>query len=220
MNTKTAKLIMLTLILLSTGVGILLWPQFPPEMASHWNANDQVDGYMPRVWGVFLMPLVSLGMMALFLIIPRLDPLAENIEKFRGVFNNFIVVIIGFLAYIHILTLVYNLGYTFPMSVAMLPALGGLIFTAGVLVGKAQRNWFIGIRTPWTLSSDLVWQKTHRLGSRLFKLAGILAALGVFWSKHAFWFAMAPILLAAFVPIVYSYFAYRQLQLHPGAGVE
>lgn len=212
MNTKIATILMIGLILLSTTAGFLLMPHLPPEMASHWNANDEVDGTMPRFWGVFLMPLISLVMMGLFLILPHIDPLAENIERFRHTFNAFIVLMIGFMVYIYALTLIYNLGYEFAMSRAMLPALGVLMFAAGVLIGKAQRNWFIGIRTPWTLSSDEVWGKTHRLGSQLFKVAGVLAVLGIFWGEHAFWFVMAPILLAAFVSVVYSYIVFQQIK--------
>lgn len=212
MKTKTALFWMLILILLSTAGGILLWHQLPPLMASHWNANDQVDGYISRFWGVFLMPCITLLMMGLFLIIPKIDPLAKNIERFRSTFNNFIVLIVCFMVYIYVLTLIFNLGYTFAMSRAMLPALGVLLFAAGVLIGNAQPNWFIGIRTPWTLSNDLVWEKTHRLGSILFKVAGVLTILGVFWGELAFWFVMGPILIAAFVPVIYSYFIFRKAQ--------
>lgn len=212
MKTKTALFWMLILILLSTTGGILLWHQLPPLMASHWNVNDQVDGYISRFWGVFLMPCITLLMMGLFLIIPKIDPLAKNIERFRGTFNNFFVLIVSFMVYIYVLTLIFNLGYTFAISRAMLPALGVLLFAAGVLIGKAQPNWFIGIRTPWTLSNDLVWEKTHRLGSILFKVAGVLTISGVFWGELAFWFVMGPILIAAIVPVIYSYLIFRKIQ--------
>jgi uncharacterized membrane protein len=212
MKTKTALFLMLILILLSTMGGLLLWQKLPPLMASHWSANDQVNGYIPRFWGVFLMPSITLLMIGLFLIMPKIDPLAKNIERFRGTFNNFIVLIVVFMVYIYILTLLFNLGYTFAMSRAMLPALGVLVFAAGILIGKAQPNWFIGIRTPWTLSNDLVWEKTHRLGSVLFKVAGVLTFLGVFWGRLAFWFVMGPILLAAIVPVIYSYLMFHKIQ--------
>ena len=94
-------------------------------MASHWNANDEVDGYMSKFWGVFLMPLVTLGMLLLFLVIPSIDPLKANIAQFREAFNLFIVLIVAFMLYIHALTLAWSLGYTgFRMSTSMLPAMG------------------------------------------------------------------------------------------------
>ncbi|MGB9641037.1 MAG: SdpI family protein [Anaerolineales bacterium] len=212
MKTKTALLLMIFFILLATASGLLLWQKLPQLMASHWNSQDQVDGYIPRLWGVFLMPLITALMMVFFLIIPHIDPLATNIERFRGSFNNFIVLVVAFMLYIHLLTLIYNLGYTFAMSRAMLPALGVLIFAAGVLVSNAQPNWFIGIRTPWTLSNTIVWDKTHRLGGILFKIGGVLIVLGLFFGKYTFWFVMVTILIAAFVPVLYSYFLFRKFQ--------
>ena len=212
MQTKLAITIMLALIILSTLGGILLMPQLPPQMASHWNAADQVDGTMSRFWGVFLMPLITLFMMVLFLIIPTIDPMAENIKRFRGTFNTFIVLTVGFMVYIYWLTLLYNLGYSFALSQLMLPALGVLFFAAGSLVEKAQPNWFIGIRTPWTLSNPVVWEKTHHLGGILFKVAGGLTFLSVLAGKEAFWVCITTIMIAALVPTIYSYLLFQNLQ--------
>src|SRR6185503_7663094 len=102
------------------------------QMASHWNVNDQVDGYMPKFWGVFLLPLITLGMFLLFLVLPSIDPMKANIAQFREVFNLFIVFIVGFMIYLHSLALAWSLGYTaFRMSSAMLPALGLLLILLG-----------------------------------------------------------------------------------------
>jgi uncharacterized membrane protein len=145
------------MIIAATLAGLLLWNRLPDSMASHWNVNDQVDGYMSRFWGVFLLPLITLGMLALFLVIPAIDPLKANIAQFRDAFNLFIVLMVAFMAYVYGLTLAWNLGYTgFKMSGAMLPALGLLFIFIGFMLRQAKRNFFIGIRTPWTLSSDRV----------------------------------------------------------------
>ena len=85
MTTRTTTILVLILIAAAIIGGLLLWNQLPEQMASHWNANDQVDGYMPKFWGVFLMPLVTLGLFLLFLVIPQIDPLKANIAQFRGV---------------------------------------------------------------------------------------------------------------------------------------
>src|SRR5690606_20436666 len=121
-----------------------LWNQLPDPMASHWNANDQVDGYMPKFWGVFMMPLMVLGMYVLFLVIPGIDPLKANIAQFRGAFNLFIVLISVFMLYIHGLTLAWSLGYQdFKMSAAMLPFMGVLFIFIGYMLRQAKRNFFI-----------------------------------------------------------------------------
>ena len=212
MTTRMTTLIVLILITVATIAGVMLWSQFPEQMASHWNQNDLVDGYMSRFWGVFMMPLFSLGLFLLFLVIPQIDPLKANIAQFRGIFNLFITFIIGFMLYIHALTLAWNLGYTgFKMSQAMLPAMGLLFFLIGLMLRQAKRNWFIGIRTPWTLSSDTVWDKTHQLGAILFMASGVLALIGGFLGGMlAFWFLFVPLMGSTLFLLIYSYVLYQQ----------
>ena len=209
MSTKTTLTISVILIIAGTLAGLLLWNQLPDQVASHWGANDQVNGYMPRLWGVLLMPIITIFMLALFLAIPSMDPLKANIEQFRADFNVFITLIIAFMLYIHALTLVWNIGYTnFRMSAAMLPALGLLFIFMGQLITKAKRNYFIGIRTPWTLSSDTVWDKSHQLGGKLFIAAGAISLFGAFFPDAAIFFIMIPVLFVTLFTVLYSYFLY------------
>lgn len=212
MNTRTTTIVVLLMISAAIIVGIAFWNQLPDPMASHWNVNDQVDGYMSKFWGVFLMPLITLGMLLLFLVIPNIDPLKANIAQFRDVFNMFIALIVAFMLYIYILSLRWNLGYiNFGMSKAMLPAMGILFILIGYLFRKAKRNFFIGIRTPWTLSSDRVWDETHRLGSVLFMASGVLALIGsLFGGTIAFWFLFGPIMGSTLITLVYSYVIYQR----------
>ncbi len=211
MNTKTTSIISIILIATAVIAGIVLWNQLPEQMASHWNVNDQVDGTMPKFWGVFLMPLITLGLMALFLVIPNIDPLKANIAQFRESFNLFIVLIIAFMLYVHGLTLAWSLGFTnFKMSSAMLPFMGVLFIAIGLMLRKAKRNFFIGIRTPWTLSSDTVWDKTHQLGSILFMVSGAFALIGgLFGGMIAFWLMLVPLMGSTSFLVIYSYVLYR-----------
>jgi uncharacterized membrane protein len=206
MTTKNTSIIALIMIALA-----LLWDRLPDQMASHWNINDQVNGTMPKFWGVFLMPLITLGMLVLFLVIPSIDPLKANIAQFRESFNLFIVLIIAFMLYIHGLTLAWSLGYqNFKMSAAMLPFMGVLFIAVGFMLRKAKRNFFIGIRTPWTLSSDSVWAKTHQLGSVLFMASGVLVIIGGFFGGLiAFWLMFIPLIGSSLFLVVYSYVLYR-----------
>ena len=212
MTTKLTTIIVLVLIVGAIIAGALLWNQFPDPMASHWNANDQVDGYISRFWGVFMMPLVTLGMFLLFLVIPNIDPLKANIAQFRETFNLFIAFMVGFMVFVHALTLRWNLGYTdFGIGQATLPAMGLLFIVIGSLLRRAKRNFFIGIRTPWTLSSDTVWEKTHLLGAALFMASGVLAVIGGFiGGMVAFWMLMAPLLGSTLFLLVYSYMLYQK----------
>jgi len=211
MNTKTTSIIVLILIAIAVIVGAVLWNQLPDSMASHWDANDQVNGAMPKFWGVFLMPLIALGLFLLLNFIPNLDPLKANVVQFRETFNLFIVFITGFLLYVHALTLLWSLGYdSFQMSTALLPAMGLLFIFIGFMLRKAKRNFFIGIRTPWTLSSDSVWEKTHQLGSVLFMLSGAFAILGsLIGGIAAFWLMFVPLIGSTLFLVIYSYVLYR-----------
>ena len=212
MSTRTTTLIVLLMLVAATLAGLLLWNRLPDPMASHWGPNDEANGYISKFWGVFLLPLITLGMFLLFLIIPRIDPLKANIAQFQDVFNLFIALIVAFMIYLYILTLRWNLGYTdFEMSKALLPAMGILFFFIGYMLRKAKRNFFIGIRTPWTLSSDYVWDETHRLGSVLFMVSGALAFIGSFFGGMlAFWFLFVPLIGSTLFALVYSYVLYRR----------
>ena len=212
MSTRTTTIIVLIMIAAATLAGLLLWNRLPDPMASHWNVHDQVDGYMTKFWGVFLLPLITLGMFALFLIFPAIDPLKANIAQFREAFNLFIVLLVGFMVYLYGLTLAWNLGYNnFKMSGAMLPALGLLFIFIGFMMKQAKRNFFIGIRTPWTLSSDAVWNETHRVGAILFMISGVLAFIGGFFGgTTAFWFLFVPIIGSTIFLLVYSYVLYQR----------
>jgi len=156
------------------------------------------------------MPIISVGLFFLFILIPKIDPLKENINKFRKYFDGFIVLMITFLFYIYLLTVFWNIGIRFNMAQLVMPALGILFYYCGILVENAKRNWFIGIRTPWTLSSEVVWDNTHKIGGKLFKLAGVVALLGIIFPRHAIFFVIIPVISIAVYTLIYSYFEYQR----------
>jgi len=210
MKTKTTLILMGIVILLAAAVSLYAYPRVPDVIATHWSDQNVVDGTMGKFWGLALMPLMLLGIGALLMAVPHIDPLRKNIEAFRPYFNTFVVIFALFMLYIHVLTVLINMGNPLILSQWMMPGMGLFIFYTGVLMQKAKRNFFIGIRTPWTLSSDSVWEKTHRLGGWLFKAAGIITMLGIIFPSQSFLLLMVPMLAAAFIPIIYSYFAYQR----------
>ncbi len=211
MTAKTAFWISVLLIAAALLAGALLWERLPDPMASHWNVRDEADGYMSRFWGVTLMPLVSAALLAPLFLLPAADPLRENLAAFRSEYHGFIVCLTAFMLYLHALTLAWNLGWRFAMISALTPALGALLIFIGGLLRRAKRNFFIGIRTPWTLSSDAVWEKTHELGATLFAASGALAILGGFLGgAAALWLLLAPLLGSTLFLFVYSYVLYRR----------
>ena len=210
MSTRTTIFISVALIAIAILAGLLLWSRLPDPMPAHWNAAGEIDGYMSKFWGVFLIPIISIALAGLFLIIPNIDPLKANIAQFRAAFNWFIVVFMAYMLYVYALTLVAALGTPFNMTLMLLPAVGLLFIGVGYLMSGAKRNFFIGIRTPWTLSSDTVWDKTHKLGSRLFMLGGVVTILCAFLGESGIWIMLVAMLGASFVPIVYSYVLYQR----------
>jgi len=207
---RKINIIALGIILISFLLGIYLYPSMPEQMASHWNAQGEVDDYMSKFWALFLMPLMSLGLLLLFLVIPKIDPLKQNIEKFRKYFDGFIVLMLGFLFYVYLLTIFWNLELRFSMTLLMIPAMAALFYYCGILVENAKRNWFIGIRTPWTLSNEKVWEKTHKLGGKLFKAAAIIILFGIVLKGYALLFILVPVIFVSFYLIVYSYVEYQK----------
>ena len=210
MSTRTTIFVSVTLIASAVLAGLLLWSRLPDPMPGHWNAAGELDGYISKFWGVFLLPIISIALTGLFLIVPRIDPLKANIAQFRAAFNWFIVAFVVYILYLYILTLLAALGTLFNMTLMLLPAVGLLFIGIGYLMSGAKRNFFIGIRTPWTLSSDTVWDKTHKLGSRLFMLGGVVTILCAFLGESGIWIMLVAMLGASFVPIVYSYVLYQR----------
>jgi len=206
------EIITLIIILISFLIGIYFYPQMPEEIASHWNAQGQVNGYMPKLWGLFFMPVISLILLAFFILIPKIDPLKENIKKFRKYFDIFVIIIILFLFYIYLLTILWNLGIRFEITQLIIPPIGILFFYAGVLTENSKRNWFIGIRTPWTISNEKVWNETNRLGGKLFKISGLIALLGILFQDYAILLVIIPIVLASVYTFIFSYYEYNRLK--------
>lgn len=212
MKIRIIPILGLFLVLGSFAVAFYFYPQMPDEMISHWNAQGEPDGYMSKCGAIFLMPLISVFLFLLFLVLPKIDPLKENIKKFRKYYELFIFIILLFLFYIYILSILLNSGFQFDLGRYMVPAMGLLFLFIGFLLEKAERNWFIGLRTPWTLSDERVWKETHKLGAKLFKISALIAFLGIIFPSHMLWFVLAPVLLSSIITLVYSYSLFQKLQ--------
>lgn len=209
-STKITIIICILIILLSVGIGIYSYNLLPDKVASHWDANGNVNGYMNKFFGIFLMPIISVLMLVLFLWIPNFDPKKKNIEKFRMHYDVFIVVLMLFMFSIFVVTILWNMGVRVNMNAFVIFDFSVLMFFIGVLLSKAEPNWFIGIRTPWTLSNDKVWKKTHQLGGKLFKVCAFICLFGLFFLKYAIFVVIFLLIGVALFLVVYSYILYRK----------
>lgn len=213
MRTKTTFIIIVSLSLVLMAAGSLVHAQTGGgKYATHWNAQGQADGYSSAFAAIYLMPLILLGTAILILFLPYLDPMRKNVAEFRPQINRFALIMAGFLAYLYLLTLAWNAGLSFSMNRLLVPAYAVLMYTAGALIGQAKRNYFVGIRTPWTLANDQVWDKTHRLGARLFKGAALVTLLGAVFPNQAVVFLIVPILFVTGYVMLYSYLEFRRIE--------
>ncbi len=217
-STIKTEFIPLALIILMAVSAVYFYNNLPARVATHWNIAGQVDGYGSGQAQALALPLVAVGMYLLFLLLPYLDPKKDRYEQFSKVYHTFKAIILALLTVIYFIIALNGLGYNLPVGIIM-PGLIGLLFIIiiGNYMGKIKMNWFMGIRTPWTLSSENVWNKTHRFGGKMFILAGLLMiaeiVLPISWKLPIFIIMMVMLL---FGTIGYSYIVYLQEKRNKG----
>lgn len=204
------KVMTFIILLVSFALAFYFYDKMPDQMASHWDATGNVNGYMGKVSGLFFMPSLLAILVGLYYALPYIDPLKKNYRKFRRYYNGFILILTAFMFYIYAMTLLWNLGFVFNFTLVIIPGMSILFYYIGLMMEHAKRNWFIGIRTPWTLSSDKVWDKTHKLGGRLYKYVAIISLFGIIFEEYAILFIMFPILAASIICLVYSYVEFKK----------
>ena len=189
---------------------LAVYPNLPAMMATHWSVSGKVNGTMSTFFGAFVLPFVMLLLLLLFTAIPSIDPLRINIQYFRPQYDTFVALLMLFFAVIQTSILAVNLGATYDQRLVVLPAVGILMFYVGVILPQTKRNWFIGIRTPWTISSDRVWQKTHELGGKLFKIFGVVIVLSAFVPSYAVAAIVSLLIVMVVGLFAYSYWLYEE----------
>jgi uncharacterized membrane protein len=201
----------LGIVLLAAVASALAAPSLPEQLVTNWDASGTANGSMPRTAALVGGPALALGIVVLFEAIPRIDPLGGNIAKFSGIYDALAVITTAFVAYIHALVLAWNLGYEFEIIQAMSPAIAVLFVAVGFLLERAERNWFVGIRTPWTLSSEEVWRHTHDRTAPLFKAAGVVALGGLVFPEYFVYLVTGPAVAISVFATLYSYIDYRRV---------
>ena len=199
------------IILVAAAVSLLVYPTLPLRVAIHFNAAGQPNGYSSGLEAVVLLPSVMVGLRGLFAVLPRIDPRRANYQKFGDTYWLLVNGLLLFLGALHMAVLVYALGVPLRIDRVVAVAFGLLLIVIGSYLGRVEPNWFVGIRTPWTLSSERVWHRTHRVGGRVAVLGGMLCVLTVLLPTAAALPVLAGVtLLVAVVPIVLSYVLWKQ----------
>ena len=175
MNQKLTQWISLGLCLVALAVSVALYGQLPERIATHFDIAGQPDGWSSRMSGATMLPLVMVITWLALWGLPRISPTGWRVEPFHDVWNRVQVAILAFLFLLHAGILGQALGWWGAyMDRLVIGGVGLLLVTLGNYLGKTTRNFFLGIRTPWTLASDEVWRRTHRLGGWLLVLAGLV----------------------------------------------
>jgi uncharacterized membrane protein len=212
MNTRHRFALAGSFVVLSAIVSMIAAPELPDQLVSNWNAAGEPSGTMSKPLVLGLIPALTAGLLGVFAVIPRIDPLRANIAEFRPYYDWFVVVFTVYLFLIHTGIIAFNLGYEFNFVYLILLGMAGLFYYCGIVLTHAKQNWFVGIRTPWTLSNEGVWNRTHALGGKLFKLTAILAVVGLLFGEYALYFFLIPAVATAVTTVVYSYYLYEQLE--------
>ena len=204
------ELVMLLVIAAMFAAAAAVWTAAPSAIPVHWNVSGEADRYGGKFEGLLLLPLMALAVYLLLRYLPRIDPLRVNYARFAGVYTAIRAAVLLLMAAIYGMVIAWVLEKPINMSRLMPAAIGALFIFLGSVLGKVKPNWFVGIRTPWTLSSRRSWERTHQLGGRLFLGLGVLFLLAGAFGLREFGLGLFGAVVAALVILViYSYLVWR-----------
>ena len=202
------------LVLLGVLLSVAVYARLPETMAVHWNARGEADGWMPRPLGAFFAPALMLVLWGVLRGVRHLDPRQESYARFDDAYETIVAAVLVLVLATHVITISAALGYRVPIGRLVPSLVGALFVVVGNVMPRLRPNWWFGVRTPWTLSNDRVWARTHRLAG--FSMAGagivmIFAALAL-PPTMGIPVMLAAVVAAVFAPVVYSYLAWRREQ--------
>ncbi|MGB9479442.1 MAG: SdpI family protein, partial [Candidatus Acidiferrum sp.] len=190
---------------------VVAYPYLPSSVATHWNMQNQPNGYSPK-WTLFLIgPGFMAGMMLLMHLLPWLSPKNFEVDKFRSTYLQIMLMLVAMVAYFYAVILWAGVGHPLNVGRAVVGGVCLLFSLLGNLMGKVRRNFYIGVRTPWALANERVWNATHRFAAKTLVAGGLvglaLTAAGLNGRP-----VMAVLLAGAFIPVLYSLVFYKHLE--------
>ncbi|WP_129706728.1 SdpI family protein [Priestia megaterium] len=201
----------LGITLLTLVAWLIALPHLPATMPIHWGANGEADGFATKINAMILTVGIMVLIYFVIAFVPRIDPRKENYKYFSKTYNIVLNAVLLLFFFVNMSTILQGLGYNVPMSY-IAPIMAGLVFIIiGNYLQRVRSNYFMGIRTPWTLSNETVWKKTHRLSGKLFFIGGLLILISAFlpdgYKSVIMW---GSIVLCVAIPYLYSYLAYKK----------
>ncbi|MGN4822009.1 SdpI family protein [Bacillus cereus group sp. MYBK139-2] len=186
------------------------WPNLPDTMAIHWG-TEGVNGYASKFNAMLLLLGIMIFTYVLLTITSKIDPKKKNYDKFSKGYMiiNYSVVVLLFL--VNMLVIGVGLGYDIPMNSTPFILVGLLFIVIGNYLPQCKPNYFVGIKTPWTLSNEEVWRKTHRFSGKVFVVLGVIMILSIFAPVAWKGFLIIGIIVGAVgLTMGYSYVAYKK----------
>jgi uncharacterized membrane protein len=201
------------LILIPAIFGIINWNSFPDKIPTHWGIDGEPNEYGGKR-AVFLSPAIAIAIYLLLLVLPKIDPRKKNYDLFSGAYWVIRIAIVLLMSGIGIVTDLFSLGYKLNVGMIVELSVLGLLLIMGNQMGRIRPNYFVGVRTPWTLDNEEVWTKTHRLCGRMWVGTSVVLAVCAFIlpaKLFAILFAIS-ILPLAVIPILYSYLVHKKIK--------
>lgn len=205
------EIIPIIFILIFLMAGMYAYKYLPAVVPTHWDANNTPNGWSTRNFAVFFFPGLIFGIYLLLSLFPHIDPFKENMKKFSGVYYKFKLVLILFMGGIYLLTLYAALNHNINVGRFVMIGIAWFIYYIALILPLLKRNYFIGIRLPWTLASDEVWDKTHKFGKQVFIILAFLILINSFFSGSLiFWLFLIEMFIGVMSLCVYSYIQFRK----------
>ncbi|SDC62417.1 MULTISPECIES: SdpI family protein [unclassified Candidatus Frackibacter] len=201
-----------SLIILLIGILAVIWnyPELPAKLPIHWNLHGEVDNYMNKPLGAFIGLIIGLAIYIGFYVLASIDPLKENYQRFNKIYKLIRDIMITFFVVINSIPVLVALGYIENVNKTIFILMSLLMIIFGNYTPTFKRNWSLGIKTPWTLANEEVWNRTHRFGGKLFMVAGIVSLIGTLLTSNAYYLGIS-VAIAAIGSVVYSYLSYKKI---------
>lgn len=193
-------------VIVALALSVAAYPRLADPVPIHWGLDGQPNGWASRPFGAFLIPLMMVGFAVLFRVLPGADPRRENYEKFWSSYDVIATAVLSLCLATHAMALGAALGFRVPVNRIVPVLVGAFYICLGNVFPRLRSNWWIGIRTPWSMSSDENWARTQRVGGYLFVVAGLLLIADGAAPSH--WMNTISLGAAIVLPvsaIVYSY---------------
>ena len=188
------------------------WNKFPDQIATHFDMDGKPNDYSSKVAGLLLFPGINILMYFLFIILPKIDPSRKNYGLFQDKFKIIRMLLHALLSFITMVTVFYSLGYQFNLSYVLYYGLLAFFLVMGNYIGNVRHNYFIGVRTPWTLANESVWTSTHRFTAKVWVSGSLITmvVLPFLPSGKSGVVFMVFVALISVAPIVYSYLEFKK----------